>query len=473
MDKRTKIVATIGPASEKYETLCAMIKAGMNVARLNFSHGTYDNHALLIKNIRKAARACKKEVAILQDVQGPRIRVGELPKEGVSFKKGDVMRFVSQSQFKKLQGKNGVLSLPIQYDLSKDLKKGDTILIADGVFEFRVQSVQKGELVVEALTTGTVTSHKGINTPGAKISVNVVTDKDKKDIKFGLSHGIDMIALSFVRCAKDIETVKKEIGKHPVHVIAKIERQEALDNIEEILSVADGIMIARGDLGLEVPIQKIPFYQKGLINLCVAHNKPVIVATQMLESMIVNPRPTRAEVTDVANAIIDHTDAVMLSGETANGKYPVEVITIMNSIIREAESSSADNVYHPWIEEGMNSEDVVADSIFRLVTSSNAKAIIVGTDSGRSARIIAKFRPETNIISLTSNEVTLRQLALTWGITAYFQDRRSMDLLGYEKEIRKLVLSKKIAGKGEKVVIALHHPLREKGFVNTVKIITI
>ncbi len=332
--KRTKIVATIGPASEKKAVLSKMIKNGMDIARLNFSHGSYQNHAMLIKNIRAVAKQQHRKIPILQDLQGPKIRIAELRKP-LTAKKNQTVTI----------GKD----FDLDFDISSTVKKGERILIEDGLIELRVSKVVKDQITCKVITGGSIQSHKGVNLPDSKISFPVITEKDISDLQFGLKHGVNYVALSFVRDPKDITALKKLIKKYlPTRkksplIVAKIERPEAVKNIKTIIKQADVIMVARGDLGVEMPDWDVPVIQKDIIALCRKAKKPVIVATQMLDSMIRNPRPTRAEVSDVANAVIDRADAVMLSGETATGKYPVEAVTEMRLIIEDTEASPYDD----------------------------------------------------------------------------------------------------------------------------------
>ena len=338
---QTKIICTIGPASEDIRVLTKMAKAGMDIARLNFSHGSYENHAKLIKEIRSVSKKLKKPIAILQDLQGPKIRIAELAKP-LTIKK-DQQIVIGQD-------------LEMDLDISSSVKKGERILIEDGLMELKIVKVvpakigskSNGKIYCKVKNGGVVKSHKGVNLPDSTITFPIITAKDVEDLKFGLKQGVDSVALSFVRDAKDINKLKKLIlkflpkGKRAPKIIAKIERKEALVNFDKILKATDAVMVARGDLGVEIPDSKVPIIQKDIITKCNMNGKPVIVATQMLDSMIRNPRPTRAEVSDVANAVIDRADAVMLSGETASGKYPVEAVAEMNRIVKVTESSSYD-----------------------------------------------------------------------------------------------------------------------------------
>src|SRR3989339_1033161 len=357
--KRTKIVCTIGPASESRSNIEKMIAAGLNVARLNFSHGTYRHHTMLIKNIRGAAKVQHRSVAILQDLQGPRIRVGNLPKAGVRVKTGDSIALVPE-KYKPKRTNRGIY-IPIQFPtLYRYVKSGHPILIDDGKIELKVTSVKQDVIHCTVRIGDVITSHRGMNFPKSVISAPAVTEKDKQDLEFGLQQNVDFVALSFVRDADDviklrhfISKIEKQLGrkaddfKKPAHagswpgthtkIIAKIERPQAVKNFERILKAADGIMVARGDLGLEMPLEDLPLIQKRIVRRCVEESKPVIVATQMLDSMIRYPMPTRAEVSDVANAILDGTDAIMLSGETATGKYPLRAVQVMTRIANEVE----------------------------------------------------------------------------------------------------------------------------------------
>lgn len=343
--KRTKIVCTIGPSSQAISRLTMLMKSGMNAARLNLSHATHADHKRLIKHVRQAEKKTGSWVPIIADLQGPKIRLGSLPKEGVEVKTGEMMQF--DTSFKEY--KNGVFPVTLK-NLHSQVKKKERILIDDGLVEVEVQGVSKTRIKTKVINGGMLSSHKGMNFPDTKLKVSALTKKDKEDAVFALSQGVEWMALSFVKNASDVRMLKKIIDTHTPkgekkpRIIVKIEKHEAIVNFKEILEEADGVMIARGDLGIEIPAEEVPVRQKELIQACRVAGKPVIVATQMLDSMIRNPRPTRAEVSDVANAVFDHTDAVMLSGESATGKYPVEAVRIMTKIIDEAEQSPYDDV---------------------------------------------------------------------------------------------------------------------------------
>lgn len=474
---RTKIVATIGPASESVSTLVKMMEAGMRVARLNFSHGDYDAHARLIKHIRAAAKKLGIEVAILQDLQGPRIRVGDVAKDGVAVKRGARVALVPQSKHKI--GIPGNITIPIQYEhLYRDMKRGSLILIEDGTIQLKVVSVRNYVIYCKVKVAGVIKTHKGINVPGVTLNVDVITDKDKRDIAFGQQHDVDYVALSFVRDGGDIVRLKGIIRKHqkkgvtvPTRVIAKIERREALENLDQILDHVDGIMVARGDLGLEIPAQEVPLWQKELIQRSLALAKPVIVATQMLDSMIRNPQPTRAEVSDVANAIIDHTDAIMLSGESATGKYPVESVSMMTKIGVSTEASGFDDfLCGPFpITRRDDSLGLTACSMSKHIP---VKAIIVASRSGNSVRMIARHRPEVPVLAVTPEKKTARQLALSWGVMPYLMPGKA-NLASIMKRGIQQLLDANIAHLGDYVVFVASEPFGKIGEMNALRVIKV
>lgn len=472
---KTKIVATIGPASHTQAMLVKMIKAGMRVARLNFSHGTHADHAKLIKNIRTAAKKAGTEIAILQDLQGPRIRIGDVPEEGVQAKRGGKVALVGD--FHSMLRIPGYEIVPIQYkNLYKDVKKGTLILIEDGTIQLKVTQVKNKIIYTKVKVAGVIKTHKGINVPGATLTVDVITEKDKKDLVFGQKHDVDYVALSFVKEAKDIKRLKAMIAKEQkksttiaTKVIAKIERREALENLEGILDEVDGVMVARGDLGIELPAEQVPLLQKDLIARCLRRGKPVIVATQMLDSMIRNPLPTRAEVSDVANAVIDHTDGIMLSGESATGKYPVEAIKMMTKIATVTENSHYDDYDCGPYQMG-GRKPALAQAACQLYDEIDAKAAIVLTATGDSARLLSRHRPEMLIYAITPELKTQRQLALSWGVMA-------QKVTG--KAAMKTILTKAIADlqkmrivkKGDAVIIAGSDPFGEIPEMHMVQVI--
>ncbi len=423
MNKRTAIVCTIGPASSSIPVLEKMMRQGMNVARINFSHGGHEGNLELVDHVRTAAKNIGVDVAILQDLQGPKMRVGTIPGVGMELVEGKLVRLQA-----------GVQSadpdiIPVPYDkFAHDLGKGDRILLADGTRELEVVDVQGSIITAKVLLGGMLISNKGINVPTVTLSIESMTEKDDEDLAFGLKQNIDFVALSFVRSANDVRFLKIKIAKwlpadvEPPQIIVKIEKHEALQNFDEILEEADGVMVARGDLGIETPVARIPIHQKEIIAKCVVAGKPVITATEMMASMEYNPRPTRAEVSDVANAVIDHTDAVMLSGESAMGKYPVQVVATMSEIIAQTEESPLDALLPFEDSSGESVPSAVAAAVVLLARHIDASAILITTKSGYSARQVSRFRPELPIFAATPSPRTLRQLLLSWGTVPFLID---------------------------------------------------
>lgn len=460
MNKRTKIICTIGPASESVKTLEAMVRAGMNVARLNMSHGTHSSHAKLIKNIRAASKRTKEPVALLLDLQGPKIRVGSLPEQGVKFEAGKRIVFTNDITKQETSIQDG--KIPVTYlGLHQDVKAGSRILLDDGLLEVRVVAVKNKDIHAEVVIGGILTSHKGLNLPNVTISIPAITEKDKEDLRFGIAEGVDFVALSFVRNAKDVYELRKLIqkfganvsGEAPVKIIVKIEKHEALANFDQILEATDAVMVARGDLAIETPAEHVPLYQKEIIEKCRHKAKPVIVATQMLDSMTRNPRPTRAETSDVANAVIDHADAVMLSGESATGKYPVEAVATMAKIVAETESSRYDDVsMSAEIKEETKDRVAVTTMAALLARLTKAKLILGASWSGETGRLIAHYRPEVPVVICSPNERVVRQLNLSWGIVPFYMKRvRSVDEL--IKHLFGLVRKEKLGKKGDRLVL--------------------
>jgi len=416
IERRAKIVATLGPASQDAATLKRLIAAGMNVARLNFSHGNHQEYAELITRVRASANEAHTPVCVMQDLQGPKIRVGSLPPSGLTLTRGDSVTLTTDNA-----NGNGI---PVDFaELPRFVRKGARILLDDGRLELEATAVKKDSVQANVLIGGLLKSHKGINLPGAEIDVPGLTAKDEADLAKGLEFGVDMVAISFVRNAEDVARVRQEISRHAsdrldTPIIAKLERAEALENLNEILDVADGVMVARGDLGVELPPEMVPIAQKQIIDAANRQGKLVITATQMLDSMILNPRPTRAEASDVANAIFDGTDAVMLSGETAVGKYPVESVAMMDAIVEEAESHLKQ--WGHWKGSGDATLRDDAISITRaakeLAQDVNVAAITVFTQSGRTARLMSKAFPRVPIFGLTPEGRTYNRMALYWGV---------------------------------------------------------
>lgn len=433
MTKRTKIICTIGPASKNLSTLRAMIAAGMNVARLNFSHGTHADHRRLIKNILAAARAEREPVAILQDLQGPKIRLGVLPKKGVMLKskqeiifKSDVASFSAGS----------VPVFPVTFaTLHKYLSPGARVLLDDGLVEVKVTAVKGRAVHAVVVTGGLLTSHKGMNFPDSTLRISSLTEKDKKDVAFGLKFGVHWIALSFVTSAKDVLALRSLIkrmhkkGAVLPRIIAKIEKHEAVKNFDEILNSADGIMVARGDLGVEIPAEDVPIVQKEIIEKCRQAGKPVVVATQMLDSMTHNARPTRAEVSDVANAAIDHADAVMLSGESANGSYPVETVQMMARILKRTEGSAYDDVDG---EEGLQrlkgtDEHLISHALVELARQEHIQGILSATFLASWAERLMISRPEVPLYLAADEAALVCQLNIRWGARPFLQKKMSAE----------------------------------------------
>lgn len=423
MKKHTKIVCTIGPASSTVPVLKEMITSGMNVARINFSHGGHEGNLELVEKVREAAAATGKEVAILQDLQGPKMRVGTLPGEGLELIEGQLVRLQSGVQ----TADPGVIPVPYER-LAHDLGKSDRILLADGTRELEVIDVQGNTITAKVLLGGTLLSNKGLNVPTVTLSIESMTEKDDDDLAFGLKQNIDFVALSFVRSAEDVRQLKEKIkkwipeGVEPPQIIVKIEKHEALENFDEILQETDAVMVARGDLGIETPVARLPIHQKEIIAKCVVAGKPVITATEMMASMEKNPRPTRAEVSDVANAVIDHTDAVMLSGESAMGKYPVEVVKTMSEIIMQTEESPLDALLPHHDAAGEPVPSAAAAAAVELARHIGASAILVTTNSGFTARQVSRFRPELPIYAVTAHARVCHQLLLSWGISPFVLD---------------------------------------------------
>jgi pyruvate kinase len=478
MIQRTKIVCTIGPASESKETLTLMMRAGMNVARLNFSHGNYQHHAYLIKQIREAARQCDRPMAMMQDLQGPKIRVGNAYPKGIALAKQEEVVLVPERRLYRIKPRGRKL-IPIQFEpLARSVSKGDVILIDDGLIDLRVRRVSGGLITCTVANPGLVLPHKGMNIPGVSIDVPVLTQKDQEDIRFGLQQKAEYIALSFVRTRKDILQLRRLLK--PIaddmtpKIIAKIENQDGVKNIDQIIAAADGIMIARGDLGIEIPAEQVPTLQKQMIEKCVIAGKPVIVATQMLDSMIRNPRPTRAEVSDVANAVVDHTDAVMLSGESAFGMYPVESVAMMSNIIRHTESTSYAHLPHQFLRASDQSMDAaLANAAHELSKDIDAKAILVNTTSGYSASMMARQRPyNCPMFALTNEPYVYHQLSLVWGIIPFISSRCNTvdELINHSIAF---IRRRRIVRRGDKVVIVTGQPIGKVGTMNLIKVHTI
>ncbi len=417
-DHKAKIVCTIGPASESETMLRKLILAGMDIARLNFSHGTHQEHLRKIERIRKISGELGKPVAIMQDLQGPKIRIGTFKNPPVNLKQGDKFTITTRP----IVGDQTIVSTTYQH-LPLDVKPGDSILVNDGLIKLKVLSTDAENVYCEVVNGGSLYDRRGINLPGVKISEPSLTEKDKDDLKFGLDHQVDYVALSFVRDAESVAQLRSFMGERAVPIVSKLEKPEALQNLDAIIQESDAVMVARGDLGVEISTEKVPSVQKEIIEKCLMYSKPVITATQMLDSMMVNPRPTRAEATDVANAIFDGSDAVMLSGETAFGKYPLESVEMMKSIIRESERHRQYFRLNPDREVTLQEHRFsysICHAASRAAEEIGARYIVVLTRSGYTARTMSHFRPSVPILALTSNLKTFRRMSLYWGVVPIF-----------------------------------------------------
>ncbi|WP_300276936.1 pyruvate kinase [Peptacetobacter sp.] len=466
--KRTKIVCTLGPASQSEEVLKELMINGLNVCRFNFSHGSHEEHKTRIDMVKKIREELNKPIAILLDTKGPEIRTGNFADPEVLLEEGSEFTITMD----EVVGTKEICTVSYK-GLADDVKEGDTILIDDGLVGLRVKSVENGNIKCIVENSGIVKNHKGVNVPGVKINLPAITPKDISDIEFGIKEGIDMIAASFVRKASDVLAIREILEKNnagDILILSKIENQEGVENIDEILQVSDGIMVARGDLGVEIPTEEMPIVQKMIIKKCNELAKPVITATQMLDSMIRNPRPTRAEVTDVANAIYDGTDAIMLSGETAAGKYPIEAVKVMASIAKRIEQTLD---YDKMLKEKGTNNITVTDAISHATCTTavdlNATAIITSTSSGYTAKMVSKFRPQAPIIAATNDEDVMRRLALTWGVYPI----KSASAGNTDEVIEKSIEAAKKAGyikNGELVVITAGVPVGVSGTTNLIKV---
>ncbi len=471
--KKTKVVCTIGPASESEGVLRELVNAGMNVARLNTSHGDIEEHRAKIKRIKKIREEMGVPIGILMDLAGPKIRTGYLERNEIELKEGQELIITVEN----VKGNERVIS--VNYEgLPADVKPGDRILLADGAISLRVVETDgRKEIKTVVENGGVITHRRGVNVPGVELKgVSSVTERDEKFIKLGVEEGVDMFALSFVRKVDDVllakELIRKAGGKQPV--IAKIETLQALENLESIVEEADGVMVARGDLGVEIPLERVPIEQKRIISLANRLAKPVITATQMLESMVSSPRPTRAEATDVANAILDGTDAVMLSEETAIGKYPVEAVRYMSRIAEEAEKTFEEykNYAFDWFRSfsfSLDVSDAISHACWQLSEDLSAETIITFTSSGSTARRVARFRPRAKIIAPTPEESTYYFLSLVWGVVPItIEMTRSTDEM-IEKAISK-ALERRLVRKGERVIMTAGIPIGVPGTTNMIKV---
>jgi pyruvate kinase len=464
---KTKIVATVGPASNSKEMLRSLVKEGVDVFRLNFSHGSHDDHLKVVKNIREINKEMGSTVSILLDLQGPKIRI-QIMEDGVVLERGQELTITQR----ELIGNNKIVSTSYK-ELPRDVKIGDTILVDDGKIELKVKEVKDIDVITEVVYGGPLKSRKGINLPFTKVSAPSLTEKDNEDLLFGLKNNVDWIALSFVRKAYDIESLRGIIDEHKskARIVAKIEKPEALSNIDEIIAATDAVMVARGDLGVEIWLEEVPMVQKMLVEKCNKAGKPVIVATQMMESMIENPRPTRAETNDVANAVMDGADAVMLSAETAAGKYPIEVIRSMVRTVASVEKNP--NMYFRFRDVDNTSPVYINDSLVlaacKLAKDVGAKAIVGMTASGYTAFKSSSHRPNANIFVFTGNSALINQINLVWGSRAYHYDK-STSTDETIADVEAILKKEGHVKTGEIFIFLASMPIHERARTNTLKI---
>ena len=468
MLRKTKIICTLGPAVDNEDMIRALIRTGMNAARFNFSHGSHEEHLNRLNLLKSVRDSMGRPVAAILDTKGPEIRIRSFETKSISLEAGDSFTLTTR----EVQGNGSLVSVTYP-ELHKEVSVGQEILIDDGLVALKVEEINGQDIRCVVENGGALSANKSINIPGVHIHLPALTEKDVSDIRFGVENDFDFIAASFVRRAADVQAVREVLdrfGGQEVRIIAKIENQEGVDNIDEILEAADGIMVARGDLGVEIPAAKVPILQKQIIRKGLQAGKPVITATQMLDSMITNPRPTRAEVSDVANAVFDGTSCVMLSGETAGGKYPLEALTAMVNIVEEAEQS-----IHYWrqfekrrVIPASNINDAITHTCCLTAKDLEAKAILAATNSGRTARMICRFRPACPVAALTMHEKVRRQLAICWGVIPFLTGEvTSTDrIFSLSAEV---ALKERLVQNGDTVVITAGVPLGKSGSTNLIK----
>ncbi len=467
--RKTKIICTLGPAVDSEDMLRKLMLGGMNVARMNFSHGTHEEHKKRIDTFKKIREELGLPLPLLLDTKGPKIRIGNFKDGEITLKQGDSFTLVNDD----IIGDSSRVSVDYKA-LYKDVKKGGRVLINDGLVELEIKDIKGRDIYCTVLNGDVISNHKGVNVPDAKIHLPALTEKDIDDIKFGIENEVDFIAASFVRKASDIVEIKKvleKFGGRDIKVIAKIENREGIQNIDEILKVSDGIMVARGDMGVEIPVEEVPIVQKRLIEKCFRNGKPVITATQMLDSMIRNPRPTRAEASDVANAIYDGTSAIMLSGETASGKYPIESIEVMAKIAEKAENSM--NYWKRFssmqYDMAANVTNAISHATCTTAQDLNASSIITVTHSGHTARMISRFRPACPIIATTIYPRVQRQLSLSWGVLPFLVKEASTTDEMFDMGVEK-ALESGLVKNGELVIITAGIPVGISGTTNILKV---
>lgn len=467
--RRAKIVATIGPATKDPENLTKAIQAGLNVARLNFSHGTHAEHLSVIQNLRRISKDLKAPVTILQDLQGPKVRVGLFEKGSIELKPQEIVKVTIEDTL----GKEGLIPSDFK-ELCLAVKTGDQILLDDGLIELEVLNVRKTDLDAKVIYGGQLKNRKGMNLPGVSLPVEAMTIKDKQDLEFGLENNVDYIALSFVRHGKDIRQLREIIDqrKSPAKIVAKIEMVEALENLEEIIRLSDVVMVARGDLAVEVGQSRLPSAQKQIISMCNQLGKPVITATQMLDSMVENPRPTRAEITDVANAVLDGTDALMLSAESASGKYPFKAIRTMHEIIVEVEKNEHNYNKISLETELLSVPTAIAASSALCALKLNASAIVCLTTTGKTAQVISGFRPKAQIIAITTQLEVLNRLEITWGLQTLLLSQYDT-LKDIIAQVEKMLIENGLSKTGDRIILTLGQPIADKGKTNAMHVHTI
>ena len=466
--RKTKIICTLGPSTDREGVMRELILAGMNIARFNFSHGSYEEHKGRLDNLKKLRAELNMPVAALLDTKGPEIRLRQFKDGKTRLEAGQTFTLTTR----EVEGTNEICSISYK-DLPGDVSVGSTILLADGLISLTVTALTDTDITCVVNNSGPISNNKGVNVPGVSLSMPYLSQKDKDDILFGIQNGYDFIAASFTRNAQDIQDIRRLLDEHnsPIRIIAKIENQEGIDNIQEILAAADGVMVARGDMGVEIDFTEIPMIQKNIICQSFSSGKPVVTATQMLESMIENPRPTRAEITDVANAIYDGTSAIMLSGETAAGKYPVEAVRTMAAIAvrTESDASYIEHMRKPPVDARMNITGATAAAACSTASNINASAIVTVTKSGETARLLSKVRPQTPIIACVIDEQVQRHLALSWGVTPI--------LMPYAHNTDELVelstkaaMEKGLLETGDLVVVTAGVPVGVSGTTNMMKV---
>ena len=467
LSKKTKIVATLGPASDTYEVIKELVLAGLNVARLNFSHGTHPEHLGRLQIVRQLSKELETPIAIMQDLQGPKIRLGTCDNESIVVQRGDTIGLELG-----LEQKNK--NLPVQFDIFKTLSAGDEVLINDGLVKLKVENVTESSADCIVVAGGEIRSHKGINVPGKRIQNATLSQKDLQDLEFGIQHNVDYIALSFVQDGDDIKKVRTLLEKYEYQpkIISKIECLAAVQNLESIIKESDGVMVARGDMAIEVGQEEVPLIQRKIIELCKKYNTPVIVATQMLESMIHNIEPTRAEVNDIATAVLDQVDAVMLSAESAHGDYPIQAVQMMAKIIKRVEEyqKESDKQFVPLqIRDSIHKTPAITSAAALLSYELRAKVVFAITSTGNTAFKLATNRITTPMVAITNNEFTYRQLALVWGITSYFvpeihsNEHAVEEALSYIKKVMKLE-------NGDNVIVVASNQPSIAGTTNIIRV---